>query len=115
MTLRIPQGATYRRTWPAYSGATGVRVTEWDGWSGRAQIRATPESGAVLHEWSTELDTLLLDDKGVTLLTRPEDSLPWQFRDGVFDIEMTDPEGGIARYPIDRVVVVPAVTRDEES
>jgi hypothetical protein len=113
MTLRIPQGTTHRRTWPAYTGA-GVRITDWSGWTGRGQVRATADAPAVLHEWTTADETLLLDEHGVTLLTRPEDSLPWSWRDGFFDIEMTDPEGAIARYPIDRVVVVPAVTRDQE-
>jgi len=101
--LRIKQGTTWSRSWPITQDGLPVNFT---GWSARGQVRATAESEIVLHEWIGELA-----DSTLTISHDPADSAAWEWRTGVYDIELTDPDGRVARIAEGRVMIIPEVTR----
>lgn len=112
--MRIKQGAEWGRTWPFQ--VDGVPVTDFTGWSAKAQVRSSADSDTVLWEWSTNpgtgQGTATLSDSAVTLSHHGEDSSPWAWRSGVYDVRVTDNQGREAFVYEGRVMVIPAVTRD---
>lgn len=88
------------------------------GWSARAQIRARV-GGA---EWAEFLSTattgarIELDADGWVSLVLPAavtEATAWNaYRRGVYDVELTDPDGGVIRLAEGSVEVSPDVTRE---
>lgn len=107
--LTIPQGVTWGYAWPIVDqDAEPVDLT---GWTVQAQIRASTESTAVLHEWSTQDGSATVTGGMVTLLLTPAQSTPWQWFTGVYDVELTDTDGNVYRVSQGRAVVSREVTR----
>lgn len=107
--LVIQQGTTWGISWPITDGqgnpldVTGYRV--------RAQIRPSKDSGNVLHEFSTDAGNAIAEQNAVTLSIQPATSSAWSWRNGVYDVELTDPQGRVARIAEGTVTVSPEVTR----
>jgi hypothetical protein len=108
-TLIIPQGVTFSRRWRITDSVTGAPIN-LTGWSARGQIRA----------YITDVDTLFefigsgisVDASGyVTVSVTPEQSSAWDWRDGVYDIELIDLTGRVARIAQGAVRVSAEVTR----
>ena len=114
--MRIPQGADWGRFWPLAT-ASGDPITDWTGWTALAEVRATVDDPAVLWSWQTDPDddafagTAEFGDGGVSIAHKGADSLPWNWRLGVWDLRITNPSGQVAYTARGRVMVVPAVTR----
>lgn len=107
--LVIPQGTTWSISWPV-TDANGQPIAG-AGWSVRAQVRPYASSGLVLHEWSTTLGNATIVNGSVALTVSASDSAAWPWRKGVYDVELTDPSGKVARLAEGTVVVSPEVTR----
>jgi hypothetical protein len=100
--IQIPQGSWHAIFWPVTPDPTGGTV--------RAQVRPRVTSDTVLHEWSTLLGTAEVTAEGVTLTTPSATSAEWEWRSGVFDLELTI-DGETYRLDEGTVQVDPEVTR----
>lgn len=107
--LTIEQGTTWAYSWPITVDGASVDLADW---SARAQIRTSVMSPAVLYEWSTAKGNATFSDSKVTLSLTPQETSAWTWIDAVYDIEVTDPLGRVARIAGGRVVVSREVTRD---
>lgn len=108
-TLIVQQGTTWVRRWLITDPATGVPrdLTEW---TARAQIRAYIADTTTLFEFTGS--GITCDSNGyVTLTVTPGQSSAWAWRDGVYDLELVDPTGRVARIAQGAVRVSPEVTR----
>lgn len=86
--LRIYPGDDRALTWPVQNDeGTAMDLT---GWSALAQVRPML-GGPVLHEWSTDTDSIVLGPNGLTL--KVADSESWSWSGGRYDIHLTDPSG----------------------
>ena len=105
-TLVIRQGMTFIRRWRVTDPIDGTPrdLTEW---SARGQIRTYVSDVDPLFEFDLECGA----DGFVTVTVTPEQSTPWVWRDGVYDIELVDPTGRVARIAQGAVRVSPEVTR----
>jgi hypothetical protein len=107
--LTIIQGATFSVAWPI-TDANGQPIDMTD-WTIRSQIRAAIASPVVLHEFSTALGNATIDAGRVVITVRPIESTAWTWRRGVYDVELTDLLGRVARISEGHVKVSPEVTR----
>lgn len=107
--LIVLQGTTWGIAWPITD--TAGQPVDVTGWAVLAQVRHRPDSDTVLHEWSTELGTAVADEGGVTLTVAAAESSGWQWQFGVYDVELTDPGGRVARIAQGVIRVDPEVTR----
>jgi len=106
-TLVIYQGTTWEKRWRVTDPGTGV-PRDLSEWSARGQMRANHSDDTVLHEW-TDIDC---DEDGyVTIAVTPAESSAWTWRDAVYDIELIDPTGRVARIAQGAVRVSAEVTR----
>ena len=107
--LVIEQGTTWAISWPIRDeNDQPVDVT---GWSVRAHVRAHRDSTEVLHEWSSQLGNAEASGSDVILSVGPSTSSAWNWSDGVYDVELTDPTGNVARVAAGTVRVSREVTR----
>ncbi len=107
--LVIQQGTSWAISWPI-TDESGEPL-DLSGFTVRAQVRASKEAGDVLHEFSTEAGNAAAEQSSVTLSLSPAVSSAWSWRNGVYDVELTDPSGRVARIAEGSVVVSPEVTR----
>jgi hypothetical protein len=105
----IVQGTTWSIAWPILD--TNGAPMDMTGWSVRSQIRADVDAPTALYEWSTVVGNASVTDNRVTLTVRPTESAAWTWDSGVYDVELTDLLGRVARIASGAVVVSPEVTR----
>lgn len=102
--LTIPQGATWSQGW---------QITNYDltgtTWTGRSQVRRSADSSAVLHDFAVSFDGTDV----VTLSAQPDESSEWDWRFGVYDVELASADGRVLRIAQGSVTVDPEVTRSE--
>jgi hypothetical protein len=85
---------------------------DFTGWTVRSQVRATAWATGTLHEWSVDLGNASLSDDGyVSLFWSHDETADWDWSGGVYDIELTSPDGKVSRLDSGRVTVRPEVTR----
>jgi hypothetical protein len=112
--IRIEQGASWGRSWPI-SLPSGDPVTDFTGWTAKAQVRETPEATEVLFEWilggAADKGTITLTGSAVELSHTGDDSDDWLWRLGRYDVKVTNAAGQEAFTARGRVMVIPAVTR----
>ena len=108
-TLVIHQGTTWEKRWRITDPTTGTPrdISEW---AARGQIRADHSVATTLHEW-TEDDVTCDEDGYVTIALTPAESSLWDWRDAVYDVELIDPTGKVARIAQGAVRVSAEVTR----
>jgi hypothetical protein len=102
--LNIEQGSVFRRSIPVLNDA-GAPI-DLTGWSARGQIRLTYRDTGVAYE----LD-LTAAGSTVELVIPAADSSEWQWRHGVYDVELLDADGTPTRLMQGNVTVSPEVTR----
>jgi hypothetical protein len=108
-TLVIHQGTTWERRWRITDPDTGEPrdLTEW---SARGHIRLFQSDVDPTYEWMGS--GISCDADGyVTVRVTPAESTAWTWRDGVYDLELVDPTGRVARIAQGAVRVSPEVTR----
>lgn len=107
--LVIQQGTTWAISWPITDEqGSPLDVT---GYTVRSQVRPAKDADEVLHEFSTELGNAVAEQNAVTLSVPPATSSAWTWRSGVYDVEVVDPQGRVARIAEGTVTVSPEVTR----
>lgn len=107
--LVIQQGTSWGVTWPiADQQGNPLDVS---GYTVHAQIRPSKEADEVLHEFSTQAGNAVAEQNAVTLTLDPAISSAWTWRHGVYDVELTDPQGRVARIAEGTVTVSAEVTR----
>lgn len=108
-TLIIRQGTTFQRRWRITDPATGT-PRDLSEWSARGQVRAHQTDLDTLFEWigsGIECNA----DGWVMITVTPAQSTAWEWTDGVYDLELVDPSGRVARIAQGVVRVSPEVTR----
>jgi hypothetical protein len=112
--LVIPAGTTWAWAFPITNPSGGP--VDLTGWSARAQVRANKwvRDLPVLHEWTTAgpSPNASLADSQLILIVDGATSSAWTWWAGVYDIELTDDTGRVARLDQDDVLVTPEVTHD---
>lgn len=108
-TLTIPQGTTWEKRWRITDPDSG-EPRDLSEWLARGQIRANHSETVILHEWADESVTCDADGY-VTITVTPTESSAWAWRDGVYDVELVDPTGRVARISQGAVRVSAEVTR----
>lgn len=101
--LVIPQGKSWVGPMWALLDANDAPYS-LAGKSIRAQVRETSRAPSVLHEWTTEAGNVAtfndvpveLDDGttvttvAVALMVKPDESAAWEWRMGIYDVEIVD-------------------------
>lgn len=115
MPLTIYQGATFRKSWTWKSGASAAEAVPVDltGCTGRAQLRATVESDAVLLEMTTENGRIALGGAAGTVDLDVADEVTAALPAGKarWDLEIVWPNGDVTRLFSGPVTVSAEVTR----
>lgn len=111
-SFSIEAGAThYRRIELTTSSGDPIDLT---GYTVKAQVRETPGSETVLAEWSTANGRLAipLPETGAIVFEIPAvETSGYTWAEGVWDMELTAPNGRVERLLSGRVYVDPEVTR----
>ena len=113
--LRIPQGATFEKSYPLTDADTGL-AADPTGWSARCEVR-TSYGGALVtrfHSNNTWDGKITFDGLGnMTLsLTAAFTTVLAPMQNGRFDIELIDPTGKPWRLVEGHAHVIPEVTTD---
>lgn len=107
--LVINQGETWSIAFPVMDGAGAPLVV--DGWHARAQVRPTISSAAVFEWNNTTAANAIVSGTSVQLKLDPRDTVYWAFATALYDLELTDPQGGITRIAEGKVILKAEVTR----
>lgn len=103
--IRIEQGATWK---PVLT----LRDTDLTGYTARMQIRADIDAADVLVELTTGDGITINGPAGqITLLLDDTQTAALDWCDGVYDLELIDPDGNVMRLLKGPVEVDPEVTR----
>lgn len=105
--VTIPQGVTWGLSWPITESGQPLDISTW---TVRSQVRST-DRASVLHEWSTILGNATTAGNAVTLLLTPAASSAWLWDVGVYDVELTDPDGNVYQIADGVMYVSAEVTR----
>lgn len=117
--LTIYQGDTYdfffrvrERVWNAeikeFQPGAYIDLT---GWTGKSQIRATPDATAVLAEFAVTISDQVATPGGVLLVLTPVKTTALPTSGGVWDVQLTNVAGEIRTFIAGKVTVFPEVTR----
>jgi hypothetical protein len=105
--ITVRRGTTQQFGWPILRAGQRVPL---DGWTVRAQVRATVDSEDVLHEFSTTAGSARTEN-GYVIIESSVDSEDWTWENGVYDVHATDPEGHILAVAEGSIRVRRSVTR----
>ena len=112
LDIYIEQGATFRKTltWKTGSPAMPVDLT---GYSARLQVRAKIDDAEPLLSLTTENGgiTLGTTDGTIALYLSATDSAAIDWKKGLYDLELTAPNGDVTRLVAGSVEVSFEVTR----
>lgn len=109
--LTIPQGSNWRRAWPILDEDTGEPLNLTDA-TAKGAVAAYP-GATPYHEFTTinggiEIDT---NNSYVILNITPEVSNSWtSWRQGVYDIVLTEASGTVTRIVQGVITINPGVT-----
>ena len=109
--LSIKQGTDLTIVVPNVRDANDVLITNWSGYSVRAQVRERTESPTVLHEWSTAGGTASFSGSDIVLTVAAATSAAWSWTQGRYDVELTNPAAKVARVAEGHITVSREVTR----
>lgn len=105
--LVVRRGTTQQFGWPILRAGQRVSLA---GWTVRAQVRATVDSEAVLHEFSTTAGNARTEN-GYVIIESGVDSEDWTWETGVYDVHATDPDGNVLPVAEGAIRVRKSVTR----
>lgn len=112
LDLAVEQGSTWSHGFlPRVNGEAVLA----EGWTARAQARATPRSSVVLHDWSTAQGNLGIDQSNGALAMTVDaaESSAWDWSSAYYDVEISSPDGDLTyRIAQGRLYVSPEVTRE---
>lgn len=108
--LVIKQGKTSRIRVPNVRDADENLITDFTGYSARAQVRERVESATVLHEWASPTD-ITFEGSDVVLAVSAATSASWAWTLGRYDVELTGPGGEVATIAEGHIIVEREVTR----
>lgn len=116
LNLKIDQGATFKKAlqWKAGDPAVPVDIT---GYQVRMQVRSELESSIVLLELNTSNGRVVLTTPAsgsFELRLTATETAALAFESGVYDLEMTAPDGPdntVTRLLAGSVTVLPEITR----
>lgn len=108
--LCLDQGTTARIVFRDIRDATG-ELFDPSGSTVQAQVRARVHSETILHEWSTALGNVETALGTVALVVEPIVSSAWTWSLGVYDAELTDPDGRVSRLGNGLIYVSRETTR----
>lgn len=104
LDLTIEQGSTYSHGWLVTFNGDAIDET----WSARGQIREKVAAEDVLHEFEPTVNA----DGSVVVGVDADVSSAWDWRRGVYDIEVVNPDESIVlRISEGKVSIDPEVTR----
>lgn len=110
--LVVPQGTSWSRRFEFLDASGELVDLTADGWSAKAQLRSRKAAPEPLYTWDSAAANLDLTVDGEVVLTlEPEETASWLFRRGVWDLEVTDPDGVVTRLAEGRLRVTREVTR----
>lgn len=111
LDLVIEAGSTWSHG--IYPTVNGQPLLE-DSWTAKAQVRAHLSSDEVLFEWSTAAGNASISaGKAVILTVSAEVSSAWPWKAGLYDLEVSSPDGSIThRIAQGKVSVLSEITRD---
>lgn len=91
----------------------GVLITNWAGYTVKAQIRDRPESATVLHEWTSQgvNANVSFDGSDILLEVDAAVSSAWTWRHGRYDVELTNPAGVPDRLDQGHIILDRETTR----
>lgn len=105
--LVVKQGTTTTITIPNVKDANGTLITNWAGYTLKAQVRDRVESSTVLHEWTT----FTTSGSDIKLSVSAATSTAWTWTSGRYDVELANPSGQVARIAEGHITVDREVTR----
>lgn len=112
LKLLIEQGATFIKvlTWKTGSPAMPVDVT---GYTAHMQIRSSVDTEEVLADLSTENGGIVMggDTGSITLTIPATQTAGFTWNGGVYDLEITSPDGIVRRLVYGTVTVSKEITR----
>lgn len=110
--IKIEQGATYTRTFQLKNKET-QEILDLTGCTARMQIRLKVKDANILHSLTTEnggIEIEVLTGK-ISILISAEDTALFEFKTGVYDLEVVYPTGVVVRLLEGGVGVSFEVTR----
>ena len=105
--LMVRRGTTQQFGWPILRAGKRVSL---DGWTVRAQVRATVDATEVLHEFSTTEGNARTEN-GYVIISSDVDSETWPWESGVYDVRATGPDGNVLPVAEGPIRVRKSVTR----
>lgn len=111
--LVIKQGTDPDIRIPNVRDADGVLITTWANFSVLGQVRDRVASTTVLHEWTSSgvSANVTFDGSDVVLSLPHPTSTAWPWTHARYDVELTDPQGRVARIAEGHIIVDREVTR----
>lgn len=114
--ITVYAGASWVQSFIWQHGAVGEEIPVQLitlGATARAEIRSSCDSDEILAEVSSEAGTITLSDEGaITIHSLGEDTLNGTpYTKGVWDLEITWPDGDVCRLIMGRVTISLEVTR----
>lgn len=107
--LTIPQGTTWETRWPILDSAGAP--ADLTGWDVRAQVRTNKFSDSTLYEWSSTIGNASVIGSEVSLRVSATESPDWNWRTGVYDVEIFHSDGRVLRVTQGEILVDIEVTR----
>ena len=104
--IQLDQGSDYQLVWPVVNAAG--QAQSLSGWSGALQVRSNPTSEDTLVDLTGRL---VLSGSNVTLTVPGNVSSDWEWRTGIYDLELTSNTGVVTRVCQGRFTVSAEVTR----
>jgi hypothetical protein len=102
--LTIEQGTDWSHGWAVTVNGDPIDDT----WTARAQIRGRVTEETPLHTFAAEVTP----EGAVVIAVTPEESSPWTWNDGVYDVEVVNADESLTlRVAEGHVLVDPEVTR----
>ena len=102
------RNAVYNSVTQTYSAGTYVVLT---GYTGKAQIRATPTATALLAEFAVIIPDQTLTPGGVLATLTPVQTAALPSAGGVWDLQLTNGTGEVRTFVAGKVIVTQEVTR----
>jgi hypothetical protein len=117
--LLIDQGATYTKTFTWYlppPTPNPTKLTHGDpkdltGYTGELQIREDLEDALPKITLSSANGGVIISGGAISLRIEASDTAAFNFSNGVYDLELTAPDGTVTRLVEGKVKVSPNVTR----
>lgn len=107
--LMIQRGATWSAYFPVFDPDAPTTPLDLTGWTARAQIRAWYGSTETLFSWPEDAAVECTPEGRVYIHVGPTQSSAWTWDNGVYGVELLDPDENVITLAQGPVLVVPEV------